>query len=153
MLAKGWSNEFGLVSGTARLGWLAMAASIIGGLAMFFMAALKYARKRLPYWLPAILTIVFMLNAVVQCQIWGAVPQLQFYFFPLLAWIFLILSAYNKTTFAAKQGNPKLLAFFSQSAVFFCCLSLNTTQWSLYFGMLLWACLQLYPCILTKKEV
>ena len=140
-------------SGTARLGWLAMAASIIGGLAMFFMAALKYARKRLPYWLPAILTIVFMLNAVVQCQIWGAVPQLQFYFFPLLAWIFLILSAYNKTTFAAKQGNPKLLAFFSQSAVFFCCLSLNTTQWSLYFGMLLWACLQLYPCILTKKEV
>lgn len=32
-----------------RLGWLALAASLVGGLAMFYMAALKLARKRLPY--------------------------------------------------------------------------------------------------------
>lgn len=135
-----------------RLSWLAVAASLVGGLAMFYMAALKLARKRLPYWLPAILTVVLMLNAVTQCQIWGAVPQLQVYFFPLLASIFLILSAYHKTVFAAKQRNTRLLAFFSQGALFFCCLSLNTSQWPMYFGMMLWAAVQIYPCILTKKE-
>ncbi|MBR2423224.1 MAG: hypothetical protein IKB09_12890 [Oscillospiraceae bacterium] len=142
-----------LSSGSAKLAWLAVAASILGALAMFLMAALKFARKRLPYWLPAILTIVLMLDTVAQCQVWGAVPQLQAYFFPLLASIFLILSAYSKTTFAAKQGNPRRLAFFSQSALFFCCLSLNAPQWPLYLGMLFWAAAQLLPCVLMKKEV
>ena len=137
---------------SARLAWLAVAASVIGGLAMFFMAALKFSRKRLPYWLPAILTVVQMLDTVAQCQLWGAIPQLQSYFFPLLASIFLILSAYHKTKLAARQGNPRQLAFFSQGALFFCCLSLNTPQWPLYFGMLFWAATQLYPCILIKKE-
>ena len=136
----------------AKLAWMAVAASLVGGLAMLFMAALKLARKRLPYWLPAILTVVLMLNTVTQCQDWGAVPQLQVYFFPLLASIFLILSAYHKTIFAVKHTDARLLAFFSQGALFFCCLSLNATQWPMYFGMLFWAAVQIYPCILTKKE-
>jgi hypothetical protein len=113
---------------------------------------LKFRNKRLPYQLCAILTVVLMLNTVAQCQIWGAEPQLQSYFFPLLASIFLILTAYYKTTLAASQGNPKMLAFFSQGALFFCCLSLNTPQWPLYFGMLFWAAVQIYPCIRAQKE-
>lgn len=141
-----------LSGSAARLALVATIVSLVGGLAMFFMAALKFFRKRLPYWLPAILTVVLMLDAVAQCQVWGAVPQLQEYFFPLLASVFLILSAYQKTALAARKRKPKLLAFFSQSAMFFCCLSLNTAQWPLYFGMLFWAAVQLYPCILTKKE-
>lgn len=141
-----------LAGSTARLALVATAASILGGLAMFYMAALKYFRKRLPYWLPAVLTVVLMVDTVAQCQVWGAVPQLQEYFFPLLASVFLILTAYHKTMLTAKQGKPKQLAFFSQAALFLCCLSLNTAQWPLYFGMLLWAAVQIYPCILMKKE-
>ena len=135
-----------------KLAWIAVAASVVGGLAMFFMAALKFARKQLPYWLPAVLTVVLMLDTVTQCQVWGAVPQLQIYFFPLLASIFLILTAYHKTVFTARKNNARLLAFFSQGALFFCCVSLNATQWPLYLGMLFWAAVQLYPCILSKKE-
>lgn len=146
-------TAFWTLSGSnAKLAWIAVAASVIGGLAMFFMAALKFARKQLPYWLPAILTVVLMLDTVAQCQVWGSVPQLQVYFFPLLASIFLVLTAYHKTVFAARKNNARLLAFFSQGALFFCCLSLNTSQWPLYFGMLFWATVQLYPCMLTKKE-
>ena len=141
-----------LPASNARLAWLAVAASLVGGLAMLFMAALKFARKRLPYWLPAILTVVLMLDTVTQCQIWGAVPQLQIYFFPLLASIFLVLSAYYKTVFAAKQTGTQKLAFCSQGALFFCCLSLNTAQWPLYLGMMLWSAVQIFPCILTQKE-
>lgn len=137
---------------TARLAFVATIASFLGALVMLLMAFLKFRGKRLPFWLPACLTVVLMLDTVAQCQIWGAEPQLQSYFFPLLASIFLILTAYNKTTLVAKQGNPNLLAFFSQGALFFCCLSLNTCQWPLYFGMLFWAAVQLYPCIRPKKE-
>lgn len=136
----------------AKLALVATIASLLGGLVMFFMATLKFFRKKLPYWLPACLTVVLMLDTVTQCQVWGAVPQLQEYLFPLLASVFLILSAYYKTALAARQGNLQLLAFFSQGALFFCCLSLNTSQWPLYFGMMFWAAAQLYPCIRTKKE-
>ena len=139
-------------SSASRLALVATAATFVGGLVLFYMAVLKYFRKRLPYWAPAILTVVLMLNTVAQCQAWGAIPQLQVYFFPLLASVFLILSAYEKTTLAARKGKPQKLAFFSQCAVFFCCVSLNAAQWPLYFGMLFWAAVQLYPCIFAKKE-
>lgn len=141
-----------LAGSTARLAHVAMAASLVGGLAMLYMAGLKYFHKRLPYPLPAALTVVLMLNTVAQCQVWGAEPQLQVYCFPLLAYIFLILSAYYKTAFTVKQKDAKLLAFFSQGALFFCCLSLNTAQWPFFFGMLCWAAAQLIPCTCTKKE-
>ena len=141
-----------LNSGNARFTLLAIAACGIGAIVMICMAVLKFIQKPLPYQLPAILTVVLMLCTVAQCQIWGAEPQLQVYFFPLLASIFLILTAYQKTRLVAKQSNVKLLAFFSQGAAFLCCLSLNSTQWPLYFGMLFWAAAQLYPCIPTKKE-
>lgn len=141
------------VSGNVvRLGWLSVIAMVLGCLVMLFMALLKFFRKRPPYLFSALLTVVLMLNTVSQCQIWGKVPQLQAYFFPLLASVFLIMSAYHATKHAAGRGNPRLLAFFSQSALFLCCLSLNCTQGPLYFGMLFWAGAQLYPCILARKE-
>ena len=135
-----------------RLAQFAVGAALAGGLILLLMAVMRFFRKRPPYWVSAIITVVLMLNTVAQCQVWGAEPQLQEYFFPLLASIFLILSAYEKTKFAAKRGNAKTLAFFSQCALFFCCISLNTSHWLLYFGMMLWAAVQFYPCIFAKKE-
>ena len=141
-----------IAGSSARLAWVATAASLLGGVLMLFMAALKYLGKRIPYWLPAALTVILMLDTVTQCQVWGAEPQLQTYFFPLMASVFLILTAYQKTVLCAKRQGRRKLAFYSQCALFFCCLSLNTAQWSLYFGMLFWAAVQLYPCILARKE-
>ena len=141
-----------LSRGNARVAGIAMVVCIAGGLAMLYMAALRFLRKRPPYWLSVIFTVALMLDTVAQCQVWGAVPQLQAYFFPLLASVFLILSAYHSTTLAAGKGSPRQLAFFSQGALFLCCLSLNSEQGLLYLGMLLWAAVQLYPCIRVKKE-
>lgn len=135
-----------------RLAWVAVAAALVGGIFLLMMAVMRFFRKRPPYWVSAIITVVLMLNTVAQCQVWGSEPQLQEYFFPLLASVFLILSAYEKTKFAAKRGNANTLAFFSQCALYFCCVSLNTAHWPLYFGMMLWAAVQFYPCIFVKKE-
>lgn len=137
---------------TAKLALIATLASLAGGIVMILMALLKLLGKNLPYGLPAILTVVLMINTVAQCQVWGAIPQLSVYFFPLLASVFLILTAYHKTLLTAGKEKPALLAFFSQGALFFCFISLCSDQWPLYFGMLFWAAVQLYPVIFTKKE-
>ena len=147
------SAIFHLAGSAARLAFLATVASFIGGLVMFAMAFLHFCRRRIHYGMPAIVTVVLMLDAVTQCQVWGSVPQLQMYFFPLLASVFLILTAYYKTTFTARRPKPRQLAFFSQGALYFCFLSLNSSQWLLYFGMLFWVAFQIYPCTLMKKKV
>ena len=139
-------------AGTVRLAEVAAAAAVAGCIALFCMAFLHGHRKPIPYWLCVILTIALMLDTVAQCQLWGSQSQLQEYGFPLLASVFLILSAYQATALAAGKGNPRLLAFFSQSALFLCCLSLNTAHWPMYFGMLFWAAAQLDFCISHKKE-
>lgn len=140
-------------SGTVKLASLAILASAAGGLVMTVMAVFTLLGKSIPYGLPAVLTVVLMLDTVAQCQVWGTVPQIEAYFFPLLASVFLILTAYQKTAQTAGKGKPALLAFFSQSAVFFCFVSLCSHQWPLYLGMLFWASAQLYSCIYTLKEV
>lgn len=136
-----------------KLNLAAAVAALISSLTMLYLAALKYFRKRLPYQAAAVITIALMLITVAQCRIWGTIPQLQEYFFPLMASVFLILTAYHNTACLAKQADSTLLAFFSQGALFFCFLSLNSSRWPLYLGLLCWAAVQIFPCIRAKKEM
>lgn len=129
-----------------------MILSIAGGLALVAMGLLEFRRKKRPYWLSAIVTACLMVQTVAQCQVWGAEPQLQVYFFPLMASIFLILAVYHKTVFLARKSNRSNLAFFSQAAAFFCCLSFNSEHSVFYMGMFLWALLQISLCLPRKKE-
>lgn len=147
------SATFHLAGSTARLARLATALSLAGGLVMLVMAFQYLRRRRIHYGMPAFVTVVLMLDTVTQCQVWGSIPQLQLYFFPLLASVFLILTAYYKTTFTARRPKLRQLAFCSQCALYFCFLSLNSSQWLLYLGMLFWAGVQIYPCTMIKKKV
>lgn len=144
---------FTLIKSPVRLALVATLASLLGGIVMFLMAYLYKVNKRFSYLLPAAVTVVLMLDAVAQCQVWGSLPQLQEYFFPLMASIFLILTSYERTLFSARKPRPKVLAFYSQTSVFFCIISLNSQQWLLYLGMLFWAAAQIYPCTAIKKKV
>lgn len=138
--------------GIIRLEGTATVVCLLGGAVLLIQALLTAAGKKAPYWLTAILTLSLMVTTVAQCQIWGAVPQLQEFFFPLLASVFLILTAYYKTALLAGQDTSRKLAFFSQCALYFCCLSVNYEQWALYLGMLFWAAAQIDFCIPTAKE-
>lgn len=144
---------FTLIQSPVRLALVATIASLLGGIIMFLMADLYRVNKRISYLLPAAVTVVLMLNAVAQCQIWGSLPQIQEYFFPLMASILLILTTYERTLFSARKPRPKVLAFYSQVAAFFCIVSLNSPQWLLYLGMAIWAAVQIYPCTAIKKKV
>lgn len=137
---------------TVRLSSVAAGLCLAGCITMIIMAIRKLKGKKLHYGLCAFLTIVLMVDAVAQCQIWGTMPQLQTYFFPLLAAIFLILTAFQKTALSAGLGKRRHLVFCSQGALYFCFLSLNTQLWPFYLGMLFWSAVQLLPCIRPKKE-
>ena len=93
-----------------------------------------------------------MLDTVAQCQVWGSASQLQEYFFPLMAAVFLILSTYHITLQASGTGKPELLIFFSQSALFFCCTCLTTDRWLFYMGLLFWVAAPIYSCVTKEKE-
>jgi hypothetical protein len=144
---------FILVKSSVRLVLVATTASLLGGIIMLVIAYRFKANKRISYLLLAAVTVVLMLDTIAQCQVWGALPQFQEYFFPLMASVFLVLSTHQRTLFSARRPNPKLLAFFSQTAVFFCIVSLNSSHWILYLGMLFWAAAQIYPCTAMKKKV
>ena len=130
----------------------ALILNLAGSLIMFVMAFLKFRGKKLTYRLPAALTMVLMICVITQCQVWGTESQLQVYFFPLLASIFLILTAYQETAFLVRKSKRSRLAFFSQSAAFFCCLSFNSFYRYFYCGLFLWAVLQIFTCLPRKKK-
>jgi len=69
-----------------------------------------------------------------------------------MALLFTILTAYHRAALTAGQGKPGLLAFFSQGALFFCCLCLNADHWILYLGLAFWAAVQLIPCSQISEE-
>lgn len=134
-----------------KQGTLVCIVCFAGMFLLLLAAFFSYKKKALPYQLGVALTVVLMVFTVTQCRTWGSIPQTQHYVFPLLASIFLIFTAYHRTKLAAKQNKRTNLAFFSQCALFLCCLSLNTNP-TLYFGMACWAAVQLFSCYTLKKE-
>ena len=137
---------------TSRLTNMAVILGFLGGLLMLFMGILDFRRNKYHYFTGFILTICLMVETVSQCRVWGAEPQLQVYFFPLMASVFLLLTAYQKTMLLARKAKRSTLAFFSQAAAYFCCLSFNSFHKVFYCGMFLWAALQIYACLPRKKE-
>lgn len=140
-----------LGAGKTAMVWLCTASCILGGAALILTGIWALSQKRPPYWYFVMVTAALMLVTVAQCRGWGAEPQVQVYFFPLMAAIFAILSAYYRTMQAAGKADYRLLAFFSQSCLFFSCVSLNSQNWPIYLGLLCWASAQLIPCFRRKK--
>lgn len=112
---------------------------VVAAVALVLLGACRWQGKRPAYWLQSAMTVYFMLHLVSQYRLWSAEPQLQVYFFPLLASVFLMLTAYHGAVLdAGKKGNRRWYVFGSQSALFFCCLSLQGASWPFYLTMALW---------------
>jgi len=72
---------------------------------------------------------------VCQYRVWSPEPQLELYFFPLMACVCLMLTAYQALCLDIRKEDRRGYAFFNQAALFFCCLSLLDTQRFFYLGM------------------
>lgn len=83
-------------------------------------------------------TVFMMLYTVCQCRHWSSEPQLQVYFFPLIGSVLLMMTGYYHSVLDLQKGSRRWFVFCSQTALFFCLLSLNDRNWPFYLCMALW---------------
>ena len=119
----------------AVLSWV---LSILACLSLVILGLCRIQGKRPNLVLHGCVTVYLMVHLISQYRFWNAEPQLQKYVFPLLASVFLMLTAYHRTTLDARSGSRRWYAFFNSGAVFFCCLALLGEQWLFYLAMAVW---------------
>lgn len=99
---------------------------------------LRQKGQRPSYLLYTTVTVYFMLQLVCQYRFWSPESQFLLYFFPLLASVFLTLTAYQATCLTVNKGIRWQYIFFNQAALFFCFVSLISKYWVFYLAMGLW---------------
>lgn len=125
---------------------------VVAAIALVFLGSCRWRSKRPSFWVQAAVTLYFMLHLVSQYRLWSAEPQLAVYFFPLLASVLLMLTAYHGTVLDVnKNGSRRWYVFSSQAALFFCLLSLQESTWPFYLTMAFWVATGL--CSLTTAPL
>jgi hypothetical protein len=131
---------------------LSIAAFVLGLLAagcLGYLGLCRYKGIGPSYLFYALITVFLMLYTVCQCRNWGSEPQLMLYAFQLLTCIFLVLTGYYPTVLASQKGSRRWFVFCSQSALFFCCVSLAGENKLFFMAMAAWLALDL--CVLQPK--
>ena len=100
--------------------------------------------------LHAIPAVYFMVRTIAFCQKWGTEPQLQLYFFNILASLFILIACYYRAELDVRNESCKKYLFFSQAALFCCCMCLNGTDWLFYLSAILW--LATDRCVLKSAQ-
>lgn len=79
-----------------------------------------------------------ILRIMTCCRNWGAEPQLQLYIFPLLSSLFLLIASYYRAEMDVRNGDCRKYVFFSQVALFCCCLCAIGEDWLFYLAGAVW---------------
>lgn len=112
---------------------------LVASAALLILGYCRWKGNHPSFWLQAAITVYFMLHLVSQYRLWSSESQLQVYFFPLLASVFLMLTTYHGAVLdAEKKGSRRWYVFCNQAALFFCCLSLQGSTWPFYLVMAIW---------------
>lgn len=104
------------------------------------IAVCRFKKRRPSCYLHSVICLYLMLHLVSQYRLWSAEPQLQVYFFPLLASVFLMLTAYHSAVMDARKGSRRWFVFCNQGALFCCILSVWSESWLFYLAMGFWMC-------------
>lgn len=119
--------------------WIVM--FVLGILAAAALCVSAYCRRRglRPNFLMHSIVVVYLiLHTLSGCRAWGAEPQLQLYFFQLLASLFLLIACYYRAELDIQQADCRKYVFFSQAALFCCCLCLPGDDWLFYLSAGIW---------------
>jgi hypothetical protein len=112
---------------------------VVAAACLLVLGWFRWKGKRPAFWLYSAVTIYFMLHLISQYRLWSSESQLQIYFFPLMASVFLMLTAYHNAVLAEqKNGSRRFYVFCNQAGLFFCFLSLHGTSWPFYLTMAVW---------------
>lgn len=126
------------IAGQGPLRIILLILSLAAAVALALTGVYRRKGKRPHFLLATVVTVYLMLHTVLQCRTWGTEPQLQRFFFPLMASVFLLLTGYQHTVLNICPGSRRWFVFYNQAALFFCCLSANTENKLFYLGMAVW---------------
>lgn len=122
---------------------LTAARAMLGFAAVLCLALTCWCRiqgKRPSFLLHGLLCVFFAVDMICRYRPWSGNPQLPDYTFPLLACIFLTLTAYYRVAFDVELPSPKLFRFCSVMAIFFCVSVFSGPEdVNFYVGGALWA--------------
>lgn len=117
-----------ILSDPDTLALITAAVGLLAAACLTTLALLRFQGKQPSVVFHAIVCVYFMLRMVSLYRHWSSDPQLQDYCFQLLTTVFLMLSAYYRTTFDANMGlrRPHVLCHLAAVYFGFLCLATRT---------------------------
>ncbi len=103
-----------------------------------YSAWCKLQKKPDSVLLQSLITVFLVLYPVSQYRLLSTQPQLQYYFFQVLAAVFLMFTAYLRTSLANGSRNEKKCVFCRHTALFLCLMCLADENRLFYLAMALW---------------
>ena len=128
-----------LVSGAQRLGVFSSLLGVIAAVALGFVAYCRKSGMKPHFLFHGFICIYLMFHLIANYRVWSSCPQLQTYFFELLAIVFVMISCYQRAAFDAGYGNRKAYAFHALAALFFCIAAIpSALNAAFYIGCAAW---------------
>lgn len=122
-------------------GFLSFVLPVFGVLAAGALLFAAYGRLqglRSSFALRGIICVYLLFRTIACCRDWSTEPQLQLYFFELLASVFLMMASYFRTALDMGTGDYRQYVFCSQAAIFCCCMSLPDKDWLFFLSAGIW---------------
>ena len=131
---------------------LSLLLGIVAGVCLLFVGSQRMFKMQPHYVFYGLITLFFMILGLVRCRQWGAETQIMWYFFSLLAQVFLLLTVFQCTSVCANGKNARLLIFFSNAAVLFCCAAFPARNDPFFLTCAIWLMLDCCFFKLPVKE-
>ncbi len=141
----------GTMLGAVGMGFCAFTLPIVGFLsyvvpvcgilaagALLFIAYCRLQDLRPSFALRGIVCVYLLFRTMACCRDWSTEPQLQLYFFELMASVFLLMACYFRTALDMGTGDYRQYVFCSQAAIFCCCMSLTDKDWLFFLSAGIW---------------
>jgi hypothetical protein len=135
----------------ARQDFLVLATGLAGLVAGASMVAMSIGRLRgrqVCCLFPLAVCLFLMMHLICQYRVWSGEPQIQTYAFPLLGFVFLMLSVYHNAMFDYNCGSRRGHSLTHLMAIFLCCIAFvgSDHPW-MYLCYIFWMLMDL--CDLT----
>ena len=135
-----------------RLTVLCCITGVLAVLGMVLGGVFRFRGKKPHVLCHGFVAIYLMVYLICRYRQWSTNPQLQEYLFPLLACVFLMLTAYHRATLDNLTGSRRWFVFFNYTSIFLCFSALKCEHWPFYLGFALW-CLSGCCSLTPEKEM
>lgn len=126
------------VSGAGLLRLITPVGGVLAGAALGYAGYCRLKGMRPNGFLYGGVAVYLILRTMSCCQQWNAETQMQLFIFQLFACLFLLLTCYFRAELVLDTKHTGQYLFFSQAALFCCCLCCRGDDWLFYLAGAVW---------------